>query len=490
MEIILYKVKKRDNSTYRPTTGDGRYPVTGYIFEPCSILRPTIKIEFGANESPHNYNYMYIPQFERYYYLGDWTTDGVFWKCNSVVDPLASWKTDLLASTQYVVRAASEFDGKIVDNLYPCKADTQYSEVQCVPETGSIFYDNYGTGSYILGVIAPGGGTVGGVAYYGMSNAVFNNFMNQLLSNIDWLDIDAEELSQNIQKMLFNPFEYLVSCYWFPVPPSVLLSGAATTGQINYGWWQMTVPGAYKLDSPESAFVQRYTASLPSHPLAGTRGTYLNTSPFTRRWLNFPPFGRTALDTTTLINRQELQIVCRIDIITGKAQLTAGGEENALCIYENAQLGVPIQISQITTDFRAAVTTLGSAASTAAGLIGVGGVAAAGAGAVVGGLAMGVDIGQAAGAIGNALTAAFNDVSHSGSNGSLVGYGLKPTIGSLFAIPVDDYNAERGRPLCKAKQLSSLSGYILCENADVNFACFKEEATAIKSYLNSGCYIE
>lgn len=503
MQIVLYKVSKRENSTYVPQGIDGEYPVTGDIFEPCSVIRPTITLNLGLSENPSAYNYCYIAVFNRYYWVVDWTyTDGL-WQMSAAVDVLASWKQQISASTQYVTRAASQFDGTIIDNLYPCKAATQYTETQCIPDEGHVYYDNYYSGFYVVGVIAPNTQSIGGVAYYVMSGIAFSGFMEVLLSNVDWLDIDAGEISQNIQKMLFNPFDYLISAMWYPLSLGSFLSisgsGAGITTQMPYGWWRLNLPyGIYPLDNSGASFAQHYTVQLPNHPLAGTRGSYLNISPYTRRWLNFPPFGRTALDTTTLIGRSELQIVCRIDTITGKAQLTAGGLENAVCVYENAQLGVPIQISQITTDYISGIQTLGNVAATAGGLIGALGAAGT-AGAIVAGtapsaaLAAGFKLSDALGGIGgigNALQAAFNDVSHSGANGTLVGYGLKPTIGSLFSMPVDDYPDDRGRPLCKAVQLGTLSGYVLCEDSDIKIPATAEETRAIKSFLDAGFYME
>lgn len=499
MQITLYKLKKRENSTRVPGSSDGNYPVTGFIFEPCSIIEPSIKINWGLQTAPYDYNYCYIPEFGRFYHVENWTFNKGFWTFTGVCDPLASWKADILASTQYVVRSASSFDGEIVDNLYPCKAKTQYVEKNCIPEAGSVFTDNYGTGCYILSVISQEGGTIGGNAYYLMGNTAFTSLYRVLLNTVDWLEVDPSEISENLQKMFFNPMDYLVGAMWFPmsVQRMALESGATPiSGDLPYGQWQLPFTGvAYQLPNNGSSYVQRYNVEIPDHPLASQRGKYLNISPYTRRWLNFPPFGRTALDTTTLIGRTTLQIVCRIDMITGRAQLTAGGLENAVCIYENAQLGVPIQITQITTDFISGVQTLGNVAGSAMSLVGQAAalnpyVGAATAGGLLAGAGAAVSAAGGLGAVGNMIQAAFNDVAKSGSNGSLVGYGLKPTMGSLFSIPVDDYVAERGRPLCKPVKLSTLTGYTLCEDPDLQISATAEEIRAIKRYLASGFYIE
>ena len=51
-------------------------------------------------------------------------------------------------------------------------------------------------------------------------------------------------------------------------------------------------------------------------------------------------------------------------------------------------------------------------------------------------------------------------------------------------------DAQIGRPLCSAVTISSLSGYILCENADLDVAASPTEKDAILSYMNGGFYYE
>ena len=58
-----------------------------------------------------------------------------------------------------------------------------------------------------------------------------------------------------------------------------------------------------------------------------------------------------------------------------------------------------------------------------------------------------------------------------------------------FADVMDDYNPEFGRPLCKVKAISTLSGYVLCADGDI----FASGATApelaeIETYLTGGFF--
>jgi hypothetical protein len=40
------------------------------------------------------------------------------------------------------------------------------------------------------------------------------------------------------------------------------------------------------------------------------------------------------------------------------------------------------------------------------------------------------------------------------------------------------------------RQLSTLSGFVLCRDADVSFICTERERAAIKAFLEAGFFIE
>ena len=59
-----------------------------------------------------------------------------------------------------------------------------------------------------------------------------------------------------------------------------------------------------------------------------------------------------------------------------------------------------------------------------------------------------------------------------------------------FMRVVDENNTEIGRPLCKTKQINTLSGFILCQMADCHITGTQDEAQKINGYLNSGFFYE
>lgn len=108
MNIILYKMTSEEKRIGKNKTS----PVTfsGALRHETSILRPEILVE--ADETITGYNYMYIPDFGRYYFIDG---DGVrsirtnMWVVPGRVDVLESFKNQILQ--QPVILDLSETAG-------------------------------------------------------------------------------------------------------------------------------------------------------------------------------------------------------------------------------------------------------------------------------------------------------------------------------------------------------------------------------------------
>lgn len=74
-----------------------------------SILRPTIEVSSSANLS--GFNYMYIPDFGRYYFIDDIvSTHNNRWEISAHVDVLETYKTQILANSAVVRRQQSQYN--------------------------------------------------------------------------------------------------------------------------------------------------------------------------------------------------------------------------------------------------------------------------------------------------------------------------------------------------------------------------------------------
>lgn len=88
------------------------------------IQSPTISLQLDSFTDVINFNYIYIPELRRYYYVKNSTIreDG-FVQIQCSVDVLKSFKTDILASTQYVERQENKCSYQVPDKGYTIKSN-------------------------------------------------------------------------------------------------------------------------------------------------------------------------------------------------------------------------------------------------------------------------------------------------------------------------------------------------------------------------------
>lgn len=87
------------------------------------IQSPTISLQLDSFTDVIDFNYIYIPELRRYYYVKSSTIreDG-FVQIQCIVDVLKSFKTDILDSTQYVERQENKCSYQVPDNGYTIKS--------------------------------------------------------------------------------------------------------------------------------------------------------------------------------------------------------------------------------------------------------------------------------------------------------------------------------------------------------------------------------
>ena len=485
--VIVMNFAKKDNSTKQPTGGG--LALQGVLKEPSSIMNPTIRIEpLSGNASPHGYNYAYINKFGRYYFIEDWVWVNGLWEVHMKVDVLATFKTEIGNSTEYVLRTDSttNFNGEITDTTYPATTDivtTSYT-------LSNIFTTDITVGCYIVGIISGGNSqAVGAISYYAMTSTEFGALKNKLFSddNLEIMGIIDSggqtlitDLSQEVLKTMYNPYQYIVSCMWFPFGKSAIPSSSAVSS-IKIGWWDYPLSGnrlyaqTFELGNEQFA--------ITAHPQA-SRGSYLNYAPYTRRTL-IGRFGAVPIDTTMFAVGNLINISYMIDLITGqcyaKISRRVGSVEDLLA-ERNFLIGVPIQIAQVGTDY---LGTAVSAINTIPQMVGgaISGIAS-GSGAVMGAIAGG------ASGIYNTLQSAMPQVETGGQNGSFLAPVNNTHVVEQFYKIVDEDIAHRGRPLCELRQLNTLSGFILCAEGDIDIGCYDNERKEIVRYLTDGFFWE
>lgn len=123
MNITLYNTKDPKEKVVK--TLYSAYNVTVQLKNPTDVLKPVI-ILGGVDIS--NYNYCYIPDFKRYYYISDMTTDyGNLSGRECVIDPLMTYSSQI-KSLNAIVERQQNFYNLYLPNLgIP---DMSYARVQ------------------------------------------------------------------------------------------------------------------------------------------------------------------------------------------------------------------------------------------------------------------------------------------------------------------------------------------------------------------------
>lgn len=463
--VSFYTFTKRSNSTKVPTSGNTDFSCN--IKNGSGILTPKVELNLGATVDPSQYNYCRIANFDRYYYVTEWYFERGLWTATCKVDVLATYKSAIGSTSMYVLRASAASDGRIVDTLYPLKTECSYQH-------NSVLSPFKSSGTYVLGVVSPDG-DYGSLSYYIVNASGLSTICNYLINSAVQSDpnFTAADASLALQTSLIDPIQYIKTCMFFPFDMTDFGLTMASTS-VNIFMW--TIPSVFcaKITSQVIAV----TKSIPyqDHPNKATRGAYLNTAPYTIATLYAPPFPVVDIDTSVACNGGYVNLDLAVDPISGKGVLRVYTNSVTLNRLET-QIGVPIQLSQVTRDW------LGAATST---LSAVGNIIGAGMTGNIGGAISGVASGI------ESATRALTPRSQSlGPGGGFID--VRPlawTLDQQFFIPVNDDNSHNGRPYCQVTTPSALSGYMLIQDGDVPISGTKAEADEIRSLLEGGFYYE
>ena len=504
MEIRLYSFNKRKNSTKQPLVADLITTLSGELKEACSVLMPTIKIEVptGVDLFTDAVNYAYIPAFGRRYWISNINliADKIA-ELYLTVDVLGSYKSIIGNSTQFVVRSAAVKNDYLPDELYPVSANSVTFEEDLSLPWDMLDPGNITEGFYVVGMLTSDANAIGSVAYYVLDQTAFRTLRNILMSNVNYTNMTFSEIEEPLYKSLFNPFQYIVSCVWFPFKPDV---GQFSIAAFTLGFFPITgIPTGHMWSLYNTC--QEFTSSSLStvnHPQIA-EGTYYNTAPYMRRKLLVQPFGEIPIDSSKILNiNHVLKVKTWVDFVTGDCMLRVIDTANADTVVGSAsgKLGVPVQMSQSTQDIIGVGMGVLSAGSGIASMIGSGATMAIGAGTGKEGMVLsgmsGITSGltQVASGVANAANAYAPVISSNGTNGSLLNT-VTPGLYEVqyFLTPAHD-NVRFGSPLMESRQINTLTangGFVKCQNAHISSAGFyDEEIAGIEAYMNAGFYYE
>lgn len=471
--VDLYSLSKKENSTKQPTSATSFNCV---IKENSGVVNPTIILDIGLSNNPSQYNYAYIPDFNRYYWIKEWVNDRALWIASLEVDVLATYKTEIGNHDLYVLRSANEWDGNVIDTMYPTKIINNRSVTYSVPSR-LIPAPSIADGMFVIGVTSQSA-NFGAIQYYAMNHQAFNRFMNYMLDDATLERFGFNEQNYDcslaLQKALIDPISFIKSCVFIPYPYASY-SGAESSTLYIWDWSLDVVNKPITYDAFAVA-LDTCEITLPKHPQTATRGNYCNVAPYTEYNLVVNPFGEIALDTTKLYNVEKISLIPRLDLTTGECRLNVVGDDNFNHSILYAQIGVPIMLAQVSTDMFGQLTnTVNTVGSIFANTM---------AGNFAGAITSGVN------GIANGIQAIQPRQSSSGEQGGFMKLYQQPMLLSSFYEIVDDDINCHGRPLCKIRKPSNLGGYMLIQDADISISATEYELNKIRAYLEGGFYYE
>lgn len=461
--INFWTFQKKVNSTEQPDPRYMRANVNAELMNDSGLLNPTFKFNPSPIESLNvdikTLNYAYVAEFERYYYITNWRYDRGLWICEMQEDVLASQKYYIGQLQTYVLRATGQYDPYLPDNMYPTKVGATFS---AITQINNPFASSYSAGYFVVGIINGDLASYGAVSYYVFTSGEFRTFAYYVLGSTNIYS--ATEISNQLMKLLFNPFQYIVSCTWLPVAPPM----GASVSSINIGWWEITGVSAHRL-SGSVRTSGTVTIQIPRHPDSDAK-KYLQAEPYTQYYLDFPPFGNVSIPANYLVNASYIDFAWNCDCITGDGKLMIGaGNAGQPFNILHGQIGVPVQLAQMTPDISGAIqqilpNTNNQQLDTIINTLGN---------------------------IGSAYLQTMLPMQTTGHTGGFSAGYYPIRLTGIFASIADSDINEFGAPLCKTVILNDLGyGYILCAHGDFKGDCTLIEREQINSYLTSGFYLE
>lgn len=437
MIVTFYQFSKRMNSTAQPSGGT---EIDVVLKVPTDIYNPTFQI------SGHDMtDFTYAKWADRYYYITNvsYVTNDIQ-SVSLSIDPLATWKEDIVNTTAFIKYATSGYDESIPDERLSTKDDV------IINRTSSQLFTGYPDG-YVVGYIGEQGSASPVV---GLSESQLITLQNAIQSSAF-----AEVLSDPenaLSKILSDTASAITSCRYLPKigiggDKQVVLAGGYDTG-ITGKEVDVSLPNTLNIEIPWN---------FPQND-------FRNRAKYTSVLVYLPAYGYAQLNTDDLVGKTSLAITALLDSTVGVVAYDVGGIFKA-----EADISTPVQISTVTqgNPLGAIVSGAGAIAGIVTGNYGVAGASLFGA----------------------VVSSMQTNVGSAGALGSHSSWSLKAEVQIIVishdtTIEPSSMATTQGRPCMKMKSIDA--GYNECVNASVNCNAPDNLKEQINSYLNGGVYIE
>ena len=500
-EIIFYtnsaEPERVDKTGYLSTPTS----FTGTLREGTNLLQPSFLINASGVPS---YNYAYVAEFGRYYYVTDIASvSNNLWRVSMDVDALMTYRETIKQQRGIILRNENEFDLLMEDDRLPAQARPLRRFVDSVAGSNP-FNDamSSSVASYVI-ITANGGIQSASPSGNGPLPSPFNgvngyyityqNTANDLINKV-WSETPVGGYTQYLYD---NLGDAIISIRAYPFDAQAVnttFTEQTTTMKIG----NITVTPTTGL-APVYYAMEGYNARLHvatiTFPMIYT--DFRDYEPYTKLSLYLPFVGYVPLNLSSG-RAGAVNIYYNIDISSGRCtvELVQGTQwgDRVISTYEG-QCGIDIPISNSGADARDTANMLAVRQASEEALINA--VAGIGGGLISNDMraVFGSTLAPVVSIANSALSAARNqtrNVTTGGVASSLnaIYLPLKPfgVMEYVSEVAVYDYNKLYGRPLNSSRLLSEVSGYT--EVGQIHMENFSEalpmEMSKIENYLHNG----
>lgn len=488
MQIRLGSFSKRRNSTKQPTNSDLTDVRTVRLKESTSIDNPTFILTGDL------FNVNYAKYDTRYYFVVDIrSVKNGLTEIDCVLDVLATYKTEIIGSTQFVTYSSHNSSSWLPDTRIPVlKSTSVHSNTASM---SGLFNTN---GFYVLSFVGKNGCELVCCNKSTLASLIteLQNWQDDGITAIVNDDMSlgydfttVENALESLGKMSIqtgfignayaNAPACIRSCIWVPFSLAAF-SGASK--RIYLGDYDTTQAGFELNANPTTGSV---TVNIPWQYSDWRRGVCEDV------YLYLPLVGMVQLSADSITHASSITVeysatgtdgvICYRVQCGGEIIGTYGGQCSAnypIGINQQASAGQLVQsiVSGAEKMVNAAIQSSLSPVSAA-------------------GAAAGVAMEGVIAAYNTADVAASRNLSCVGGIGGGAGVGLSLDVTCYVVTHATAVNPASmqntmGLPTMQPMSLSTLTGFCQCANAHVEAAAMASELDAIDTYLNSGFYIE
>jgi len=426
--------KKDKKSTKQPDQAEAR-EIEITLKENTSLINPTFIMRWDVTPE-----FNYCQYILSYYYVDDIVMRSKdVYEIICTLDYMASYKSDIINSYQFVLRSASQYNLNLRDSeIAPAfNVDKSVLNTDCSILNGS---------TYLIRVMgasdanSPYGITTFLATKQGIQAIVEEAFNNPAFSTTSF---GLDELLALLKCLFFDPSQYILSINWIPVN----VDAPASMHKIYLGWYETTQSARVLEDVGKYTYLNINT---PQRVYNDFRDFDEN---FTRFLLSIPCVGVISVNPVDVY--QGLSVSVTVEYLTGNVTYYIYNTTTSAVIGKyRTNVNCNIQIGGVNNSIN------GSSLVAAAGS------------AVTELSAPSINV------IGNVGSQMEIQVDHE--------FRLTRIVNGSAGSPL----LNKGKPLNEYRQLSELRGYCQCEGAIIETSAYGEVKERIESDMNSGFILE